>query len=142
MISKKCRINFYDKLTQAKDELGLTDNDIVREIGYHPSGILRLEIQCDDKKIHNIKQKFNLVDNNIEYLWNDEIAKDTILKYIEQMIGKEPIYPFEYSIEKLKKKYTIRIISLCSQIMSIITKNPNSSLSGIKSYCKIKSEFN
>ena len=42
----------------------------------------------------------------------------------------------------LKRKYTICTVSLCRHIMRILAKNPHSSLSDIKSYCKSKSDFN
>ena len=142
MTSKNCRINFYDKLTQLKSKYGLTDNDIEAELKHLPTGILRLEIQCDNKKIQQIKEKYNLPENSIEYLWNETIAFDIISHYIKAIIGEEDCYTLQETLRKLQAKHgTGRAFGLCSRLITTLATYSDTNLNEIKKNCQNKNEF-
>ena len=142
MTSKNCRINFYDKLAQLKSKYGLTDNDIEAELKHLPTGILRLEIQCDNKKIQQIKEKYNLPESSIEYLWDETIAFDIISHYIKAIIGEEDCYPLQETLQKLQAKHgTGRTFGRCSRLITTLATYSDANLDEIKKEYQNKNEF-
>ena len=142
MTSKNCRINFYSKLAQLRTKYDLTDNKIEDELDYLPAGILRLEIQCDNEKIQQIKEKYNLAESSIELLWDEKIAYDIITHYIEAIIGEEDCYTLQETLQKLKSKYgTGRTFGRCFRLITILATCSDATLAKIKKEYQNKNEF-
>lgn len=142
LTSKKCRINFYDKFSELKNKFGLTNNDIKSELGYLPEGVLRLEIQCENKKIQRIKEKYELSESKLAYLWSETIAFDIISHYIKAIIGKEDCFTLNYTLEKIGAEYKKRTYGLCAKLVTILAKYKDSSLANMKNNYHIKKDFN
>lgn len=148
LTSKKCRINFYDKMSELKSKYELTDNDIKLELGYLPKGILRLEVQCENKKIQQIKGKYNLPTNSVDYLWDEKIAYNIIAHYIKAIIGKENCYSLEETLQKIRDEYDdSRIFRNAYNLVFTLVKHPIATLNVMKELCQKKNilskkEFN
>ena len=146
LVSKKCRINFYDKISELKDKFKLSNDDIESELSYLPEGILRLEIQCDNKKIQQIKENYNLPESSIEYLWNKTIAYDIIAYYIKAIAGKEDCYTLNYTLKKISDIYKKKTYGRCARLITLLAKHQYSNLADkeniIKTMCKNKKDFN
>ena len=143
LTSKHCRINFYDKIFELKDKHDLTDSDIQAELGYLPPGILRLEIQCENKKIQKIKKKYNLPNSSIALLWNETIASDIISHYVKAIVGKENSYSLKDTIKKLQFIYnTGRTFGLASRLITTLTRNKLANLADMKQLVQNKDNFN
>ena len=139
LTSKKCRINFYDKISQLKDTYKLTDDDIKNELAYLPAGILRLEVQCENKKIQQIKGKYNLPKNSIDCLWDEKIARDIIAHYVKAIIGRENCYGLEETVQKIREEYGDSLV--CRNAYSLLltlVKYPIATLNVMKELCQKK----
>ena len=142
MTSKNCRINFYDKLAQLRSKYELTDEKIKAELKHLPEGILRLEIQCDNKKIQQIKEKYKLPKSSIEYLWDEKIAFDIISHYIKAIVGEEDCYSREETLQKLKAEYgTGRTFGRCSILITKLVTCSDANLTKIKKEYQDKNKF-
>ena len=145
LVSKKCRINFYDKISELKDKNKLSNDDIESELGLS-EGILRLEIQCDNKKIQQIKENYDLPESSIECLWNEKIAFDIISHYIKAIVGEEDCYTLNHTLKKIGDKYKKRTCGRCSRLVTVFAKHQDSNLADmeniIKTMCKNKKDFN
>lgn len=136
LTSKKCRINFYDKIAELKDKCKLTNDDIKSELNYLPEGILRLEIQCENKKIQRIKEKYDLPESSIECLWNEKIAFDIISRYIKAIIGKEDYYTLNHTLKKIGDKYKKRTCGRCSRLVTVFVNHQDANLADMKNIIK------
>ncbi|MBR0288299.1 MAG: hypothetical protein IJQ82_04915, partial [Selenomonadaceae bacterium] len=141
LVSKKCRINFYDKISELKDKNKLSNDDVESELGLS-EGILRLEIQCDNKKIQQIKENYDLPESSIECLWNEKIAFDIISHYIKAIVGEEDCYSREETLQKLKAEYgTGRTFGRCSILITKLVTCSDANLTKIKKEYQDKNKF-
>lgn len=65
-------VNFYDKYIELQangDKIGKKDNFVKAK------NILRLEVQCNNRKLHSLKNKFALPSKQVRYFLHPEIAK-------------------------------------------------------------------
>ena len=142
MTSKNCRINFYDKLAQLRSKYDLTDNEIEKELQHLPVGILRLEVQCDNKKIQQIKEKYNLPESSIKYLWDEIISFNIISHYIKAIIGEEDCYTLQETLKKLESKHgTGHTFERCSRLITTLATCSDATLAKIKKEYPNKNKF-
>ena len=106
------------------------------------TGILRLEIQCLNKKVLRLKDEYSLPTSSIKYFWNKKIAEDVIRKTISRIIGKSDFFNFETCQRKLQQTYGIRTVNRCVFLIHTLIKNSNWNLNDLKMYCKKYSDFN
>ena len=132
LISEAGSINFYNKLQQLRDARGLTDEEISREFTDLPPGILRLEVQCQNRYIHHMKERYRLGDTTLPYLWNAEIAEREICSKVDAIIGKNDFYSYEECAKRLSLFYKWRTMTLCSEIIRLLRDHPKANLHKIK----------
>ena len=101
-----------------------------------PEGILRLEIQCENKKIQRIKEKYDLPESSIECLWNEKIAFDIISRYIKAIIGKEDYYTLNHTLKKIGDKYKKRTCGRCSRLVTVFVNHQDANLADMKNIIK------
>lgn len=102
-------INFYDKydeLSKNKPFIGKEDN-YVRAINK-----LRLEVQCKEQKLWNIRARENLQSMTLlDFCGDISICKNVISEYFLMIAGKQDYYKLENAITKMReakydRKYT------------------------------------
>lgn len=92
-------VNFYDKyieLRANRDKIGEKDNYAKAK------NILRLEVQCNNRKLHSLKNKFALPAKQVRYFLQPEIAKDVISYYHGMLAGNEDYVSFDQAIELIQ----------------------------------------
>lgn len=131
LLSSESRVNFYDKIAQLKTKQNLTPDDL-RQI-QETKGLLRLEIQCLNKNVLRLKDKYSLADSSVKNLWNKEIARDVLRKHIFHIIGRENFFKLDECTLKLKEHYGIRTVNRCRLLMKAVVQNPRKKLKKLKS---------
>lgn len=141
--SKNGNINFYDKLQQVKEKHGLSDEDIVKELGHLPEGLLRLEFQCHNRWLQHLKETFTLFDTSLLFLLNPTIACKELKSRVASIIGKEPFFPYDVAADMLTRKYKNRTASHCCQIMRLLKDSPETSMDVVQAMVapKRKNDF-
>ncbi|MFT9495784.1 hypothetical protein [Anaerosolibacter sp.] len=87
--SDDIRINFYNKLhelTSNAHSRGSLDNYI------KATNKLRLEVQCNNQKLLNIKKKYGLDSKTVKDIWRLDICRDTITDYFKMIAGTQDYY--------------------------------------------------
>ena len=128
LVSKGGNINFYDKMQQLKDVHRCTEEDIASELRDNPVGILRLEVQCREKHIQHLKERYRLPDTSLPYFWNADMAAHEICGKIAAVIGKKDFFSYEICERRLSLRYRKRTLALCSQIIRILRDNAEANL--------------
>ena len=126
-------INFYDKLTQAKDDLGLSDEDIATELRHVPEGILRLEVQCHNEYIKYLKKHKTILDTALQDLFDEGIAREEVLGRVKSIVWKNDFFPYEVCIAAINKKHKGKIMRACGDILRHLIRKPGLSLTDLKS---------
>lgn len=126
--SKNGNINFYDKIQQVKEKYGLSDEDIIKEIGYLPEGLLRLEFQCHNRWIQHLKKSFTLFETALPFLLNPAIACKELKRRVASIIGKEPFFPYDVAADMLSNRYKNRTASHCCQIIRLLRDRPEANM--------------
>jgi len=132
LVSDSVTINFYDKLTQVKEKHAYTNEDIKKDIGFLPEGILRLEVQCKSGFLFYLRRKHNVPDSTLQSLWNPNIAADAIKQKISAIIGQENFYDFESCIRAILSKSNQRGFKSYSQIFWLMKSENTLSLQDMK----------
>lgn len=130
--SESANINFYDKLQQLKDSRNCTDEDIARELHGNPVGLLRLEVQCRNKYIQHLKERYLLLDTTLPYLWDANIAAHELGSKISSVIGEKDFFPYEICEKYLECCYGRRTLSLCCQIVRTFRNRSDLNLHDVK----------
>ena len=130
LLSSECRVNFYNKIAQLKTKQNLTKDDLEQISRYN--GVLRLEVQCLNKRVLRLKEKYSLADSTVKNLWNKEIAQDVIKQYIFHIIGREDFFRLDECTTRLRQYYGSRTSFRCLLLMKIIVRNPCKNLKKLK----------
>lgn len=144
MESEYAVYNFYDKIAQVKDKHGYTDASIQDELGYLPSGILRLEVQCHAKTIFHLKDLFHFPDTTFKYYFQPWLAERNLKKRIMAIVGKNDFFRYNGCIRLIeaRKGYALSTKALCCKIMrELVRSQPNICLEDIKEIWPNKKQF-
>lgn len=118
--NKSITINFYNKFDERKNKKKFDEMEDAKNI-------LRLEIQCNQPKINNIKNK-NKWDYNILLNYLDpQIAHETLYKYYKKIIGEGDYYKLTDAIKIInnskfrtdKKENLVEILKLINKKRSV-----------------------
>ena len=139
--SKEYNVNFYNKLSQLRETINISYDDIMDEIGFLPNGILRMEVQCKSKYIYRFIEKMGISSTHLKYLWNKELAKTILRKITERLIGTEDIYSISVSLDKLRKNHKYPFCMNCYRLMRLFVLNFNTSLEEIKKSFTLQSDL-
>ncbi len=127
--SKHGNLNFYNKLLQVKEKHGMSDEDIIQELGYLPKGLLRIESQCNNRHIHYLKKHLGFQKATLPFLANPDIAEKELKRRVESIVDRECFLPYSMAEGILSERYSGRTLSRLCQIMRILRDYPKASLS-------------
>ncbi len=117
MKSRNGNINFYDKVTQVKERLHLSEEAIAKELGHVPPGILRLEFQCHLLYVFYMKERHGLKDTTLMHLYDPVIAEKELRSRIKAIVGVKDFYSYEDCIERICRLYKNRTLLKCEQLL-------------------------
>ena len=93
--SDKIRLNFYDKHAQLRELKGIV-NDITKT-----SDNLRIEVQCNRKKLDHLRKKFNTGSNTVKNMLDLEICQYIITSHYNMICDVQSYFSFSMASEQL-----------------------------------------
>lgn len=89
------RLNIYDKEHERI-------NNCSADVEYYKN-LLRIEVQCEKEKLKYIKSKYKLDDRIFLNYLDTDIAAETIISYIYNLMGTASHYKYKDALDKLHK---------------------------------------
>lgn len=94
----RANFNFYDKYAELQNKKYLKSEDIEKA-----KNILRFEIQCKNKDIQRLKNKFGLESSKVIEFWDARIAEYVLKNRIKSVFGEYDFYKFDTAKKKISQ---------------------------------------